>query len=239
MLYHQGWDFAYRAGTEELVDASALDVGAWRTLQTTYQVGELEMPCCRAPAVPKTSPNGLPFFAHLAGACQTSPESQWHLQAKESVRDAARSLGYRAELERCSAPGEPRWRADLWIDAGGAPFVVELQRSYQHLRDYFARQQRYADAGLRCLWLLMKPRYFTLIKAMVKHRQRHDFHGQRDWPADQGSCVRGVPVGMLDLESTPTVYGPLLRAPLSDVLAAFAAERFEWRDGRWLATPRT
>lgn len=234
MNHPQGWDIAYRAGTEILVDGSALDADTWRALQTSYRVGELEMPCCRAPAVPKTSPNGLPFFAHLAGACQTSPESEWHLQGKQAVRDAARALGYRADLERCSAPGDPRWRADLWIDPGGAPFVVELQRSYQHLRDYVARQQRYRDAGLRCLWLLMQPRYHTLIGAMVKHRQRHDFPGQRHWPTDQGACISDVPVGSLDLETTPTVMGPQLHAPLSAVLSAFATDRFRWRDGRWL-----
>lgn len=36
----------------------------WLALQVNYQVGELLMLCCSAPAIPKISPNGYPFFAH-------------------------------------------------------------------------------------------------------------------------------------------------------------------------------
>ncbi|KZC39897.1 hypothetical protein RHOFW510R12_01235 [Rhodanobacter sp. FW510-R12] len=233
MNHPHGWDIAYRAGTDDVLDGSALDPVAWRALQVTYRVGELEMPCCRAPAVPKTSPNGFPFFAHLAGACQTSPESQWHLAGKQAVRDAARALGYQVALERASAPGAPRWRADLWVESGGGPFVVELQRSYQHLRDYVERQRRYADAGLPCLWLLMKPRYLTLSKAMAKHRMREEFAGQKRWPEDQAVWIAGLPVACLELQGTPMVVGPQLRTSLPDVLSAFACGDFRWSNGRW------
>ena len=111
------WDFARRLDGGGIVDATTLDAMVWRALQTTYRVGELIMPCCDAPAVPKSSPHGIPFFAHAGNGCQTSPESQWHLRAKQLVRDTARELGFLAELERSGNTRRSHWCADVWVVA--------------------------------------------------------------------------------------------------------------------------
>ena len=87
--------YARAALSEDRIYAQDLDAVAWRTLQTSYVVGELLMPCCDAPAIPKTSTLGLQFFAHASGACGSSPESPWHQASKEAVAAAAKSLGYR------------------------------------------------------------------------------------------------------------------------------------------------
>jgi competence protein CoiA len=160
------WDFARRRDGQGVVDATTLDTEAWRSLQTTYRLGELVMPCCDAPAVPKLSPNGLPYFAHVGNGCQTSPESQWHVQAKQLVRDTARDLGFVADLERPGHTGRWRWCADVWIEADGAPFVIELQHSYQHLRDYLGGE---APEGSKALArLLARARTMTKLRQFAR-----------------------------------------------------------------------
>jgi competence protein CoiA len=224
-------DFAHRADGS-VVDASLLNPTTWRELQVSYRVGELTMPCCGAPAVPKTSANGLQFFAHAAGTCGSAPESIWHESAKQTVRDTARSLGYQATLERPGNTNGQRWCADVWLDLPNGPVAIELQHSYQHLRTYLERQKRYENAGVRCLWLLMKERYFTLGKATLRVRYVEEFG--RKWPDSEGQCLRELPMAMLDLESLPYVRGVRLQAPLPDVLKAFVEGSLTWQAGAWV-----
>lgn len=107
-------------------------------------MGDLLMPCCPAPAVPKLSP-GHPFFAHAGagGDCSTSEESQWHLAAKILVRSVLENLGCRATLEESGVGNSGRWQADVWAERDGVKLAVEIQRSYQSLRDYRRRQEPY------------------------------------------------------------------------------------------------
>lgn len=226
-------DFARRIdGT--IVDASLLSSIAWRELQVTYAMGELSMPCCGAPAVPKTSPNGLQFFAHAAGTCGSAPETLWHETAKQTVRDTARALGYPATLEQPGSTGDQRWCADVWLDLPDGPVAVELQHSYQHLRTYLERQQRYQNGGVRCLWLLMRERYMTLGKATLKKRFVEEFG--RKWPDGEGQCLLELPMAMLDLDSSPFVRGVRLQAPLPNVLKAFVEGSLAWQAGAWVLT---
>ncbi|PVX85848.1 AraC-like DNA-binding protein [Paraburkholderia unamae] len=51
------------------VDAAAIPRAEWEALKQFAQLGDFMMPCCKAPAVLKTSINGLPFFAHLSDEC--------------------------------------------------------------------------------------------------------------------------------------------------------------------------
>ncbi|MEN1479637.1 hypothetical protein AAIH16_39420, partial [Pseudomonas aeruginosa] len=89
---------AYADGTGA-ANALHMSQAQWNELQRTYCVGDLLMPCCNTPAIPKVSANGYPFFAHLGGACSTSEESQWHLAAKILVRSVLEDLGCRASVE--------------------------------------------------------------------------------------------------------------------------------------------
>lgn len=224
-------DFARRVdGT--IVDASLLNPMAWRQLQVSYTLGELSMPCCDSPAIPKTSPNGLQFFAHAAGTCGGAPETIWHEGGKQAVRDAARSLGHHAVVEQPGTTEGKRWCADVWIETPRGPAVVEVQHSYQHLRAYLERQQRYEAAGIRCLWLLMLSRYTTLGKATMQKRFVEEFDKQ--WPDDECQCLRELPVAAMELEPVPYVRGPRLQAPLEHVLAAFLDARLTWRAGAWV-----
>ncbi|MGE8569637.1 MAG: hypothetical protein ACN6PV_24450 [Achromobacter sp.] len=138
--------------------------------------------------VPKTSPLGLQFFAHASGTCGAAPESIWHHAAKEAVAAAARSLGYRATIEQLGNG----WTADVLVEHLSAPAAIECQHSYQHLRDYVAQQQRYRNADIRCLWLVMDARWSALGKSMWCHRSRHEFGGKAV-PMDNAVALAGYP----------------------------------------------
>ena len=65
------------------VDANDFTGPDWESLKLSTQLGDFVLPCCKAPAVLKTSINGLPFFAHLSDECATAPETKWHRVRKE------------------------------------------------------------------------------------------------------------------------------------------------------------
>ncbi|CAM5315867.1 hypothetical protein SSTU70S_06409 [Stutzerimonas stutzeri] len=179
---------AYADGTG-VANALRMSQVQWHELQRNYRVGDLQMPCCSAPAVPKVSANGYPFFAHLGGACTTSEESQWHLAAKILVRSVLEDLGCRASVEMPGSGDAGRWQADVWGERNGVRLAVEIQRSYQSLRDYRKRQGRYSDEGVKSLWLLGQERYSTLAKSMGKERLRTEFGGKFPPGGHFGPCL--------------------------------------------------
>lgn len=206
---------------------------AWAELQRTYRVGDLLMLCCPGAAIPKTSANGNPFFAHASGVCSSSPESQWHLAAKGIVHGALEALGAVCTQEAPGRGTSGRWQADVYSERDGVRLAVEIQHSYQHLRDYLARQARYDAAGVRCLWLLTLDRYKTLVMSSAKHRIRTEFGGRFPSPS-MAPCVPGVPIALLDFEPEPVVRGAGgLCATVKEVMAAMLEGRFRWHDGVW------
>lgn len=64
------------------VDAASIPGAEWEALKQTAQLGDFVMPCCKAPAVLKTSINGLPFFA----ICRRSAELRPRLNGISRVR---------------------------------------------------------------------------------------------------------------------------------------------------------
>jgi competence protein CoiA len=225
---------ANRADGSGVVNAHRMLRESWLDLQRTYTVGELVMPCCSAPAVPKISANGYPFFAHASGTCGTSEESHWHLAAKQVVRVALEELGLTAVLEEPGRSDESRWQADVWVDQGEVQLAVELQRSYQSLRDYRDRQERYRAAGVRAVWLAREDRYSTLVRSMGKERLRSEFGGRFPASGHISPCLPDIPVARLALEPAALVTGAgFFTATLPDFLRAVLEGRFVWIDGLW------
>lgn len=215
-------------------NALKMSLAEWRHLQATYRVGELAMPCCGAPAIPKISANGHPFFAHAGGSCSTSEESQWHLAAKMLVRTELERLGCHASLEEPGRGAGGRWQADVWGERGDVRLAVEIQRSYQGLVDYRERQARYEAANVRCLWLLRDDRYSTLIRSMGKERLRMEFGGKFPPCGGISPCLPYIPVAQLHFEPEPHVTGAaFFRAQVGELLEAALTDRFLWIDGKW------
>lgn len=214
------------------VNALRMTPAEWDTLQRSYAMGELLMPCCKGAAVPKVSPNGHPFFAHASGACSESEESQWHQAAKHTVRATLEALGCAATLEASGMGALGRWQADVWGEREDVRLAVEIQHSYQHLRDYRDRQAKYRGAGVRCLWLLRHDRLITLMKSM-----RNELYREGGLVQGHGGFDPQVPVTGLGLDEAgeARVLGgwPLVSATLADVLEGVLTERFICVDGWW------
>ena len=170
-------DYARRSNGE-IVYANDFNDDEWKHYKENYVLGELLMPCCSSPAIPKTSPNFLKFFAHYTDECSTSPESEWHLRAKE---DLARHLGERGLtplLEHSGNNAKGSWRADIYFEFNGKKFALEVQHSYQTLEQYINRQNRYNESSVSCFWIIYKPRYLTLTKSIAKFKIKTEFGGK-------------------------------------------------------------
>lgn len=203
-------------------------------LQVSYQIGDLLMPCCVSPAIPKISPNGHQFFSHASGACSSSEESQWHQAAKLLVRSTLEQFGCKASVEEPGAGTKGRWQADVWAVRGSDALTIEIQRSYQTLREYRHRQERYRADGIQALWLLRADRYLTLVRSMGKERLRTELGGKFPPEGHFGPCLADIPEAQLELEPDPLVRGAgLFAATLPQLLHAVLNGRFVWIDGLW------
>ncbi|WP_235212814.1 competence protein CoiA family protein [Burkholderia paludis] len=112
------------------VHAAAFSIREWDQLNESTQLGDFLLPCCKAPAVLKTSINGLPFFAHLADECATAPETRWHRFGKAAVLAALSGMGIAGaeEVPGSSRPGIPCRPTAISMQGDGAR-VTPISRS--------------------------------------------------------------------------------------------------------------
>ena len=144
---------AFTGDTRHL--STELTAAAWDDLRRTYRQRNLQMTCGQ-PAIPKTSVNGLRFFAHKPGAdCGlhlSGPETAEHLASKIALAVAAVKAGWTATIEAISA--DRTWIADVLIERRTTRVALEAQWSPQTETTFSERTQRYADAGVECVWFL-------------------------------------------------------------------------------------
>ena len=136
------------------------DAAGWEQLKASNRAdASLIMTCCQARAVPKVSKLGTRFFAHhQSGDCTSTPETAEHLWAKTIVCQTARAVGWTADTEvRGQTPAGEDWVADVLATKGSAKVAIEIQWSRQGTDETKRRQRRYADSGVRALWLLRHP----------------------------------------------------------------------------------
>jgi competence protein CoiA len=217
------------------MDAAMIASAEWEKLKRTAQLGDFMMPCCEAPAVLKTSINGLPFFAHLSDECTTAPETKWHKAGKAAVLAGLNRMGIEGYEEAPgSSPSGDKWEADVLFSVPGRTIAVELQRSYQHLRDFTRRQERYTASALECYWLVRTETFRTLAKATSRLLLKRDF---RNVFPDDGigtGMLPELPVAMLDTEGAQLVlFGGLKTATVPEWLAGVLNGTFQYRSGSW------
>lgn len=217
------------------VDAGNFRASEWEALKEQSRVGDYLMPCCKAPAVLKTSINGLPFFAHFSDECATAPETVWHRSGKAAVLAGLAVLGIEGNEEMSgTAPDGSKWQADILFTVSGRTIAVELQRSYLNLRDYLRRQEKYKASNVECFWLLPRWRFPALQKATSQLVLKREFGGK--FPADGigTGMLAELPVSMLDIDEEAKVqFGLQKSAKVSEWLQGIVDGTFEYRKGSW------
>ncbi|CAN7783242.1 competence protein CoiA family protein [Cupriavidus necator] len=195
-------------------------------------LGSFVMACCPAPAVLKTSPNGVQFFAHASGECTTAPETVWHQTGKALVVAAVRSLGLACREEVSGGAGRATWRADTHFQIGARTVVIELQRSYQHLREFQRRQARYRAAGVECYWLIRQEQLSAVAGAISRKRLKEEFGGKFP-PGSFYPHLPDLPWALLEANDPPRVRGPVMDLSVNDWIAGIIAGRYLYREGKW------
>ncbi len=209
----------------------------WEALKLASQLGDFVMECCQAPAVLKTSINGVRFFSHLSDECATAPETVWHRAGKEAVLGSLRILGLEGHDEVAGkAPDGRKWTADVLFSTGARTVAIELQRSPQTLREFLVRQERYKASGVECYWLLRVETFRTLHKAVL--RESWTRLGKPKEPFGMGMLPE-LPASILQTEDSPArVFGGYpFNVTVTEWLAAIVQGRFVHRDWAWVLDP--
>lgn len=222
-----------RAG--QPVDASLFSTDEWDALKQTAQLGDFVMPCCQSPAVLKTSINGVPFFAHLTDACATAPETLWHQEGKVAVLAALEGLGIAGHSE---VPGKSKegdsWKADVFFSVGDRRIAIELQRSYQHLRDFIRRQERYSSSGVECYWLVRKETFMTLSGSTARLLIKRHYGGKFPPGGIGTGMLPDLPVAVLIHEDhQPVSFGLGRAASLTEWLDGILSGKYQYLGGSW------
>lgn len=221
--------------TGKPVDSTTIPAGQWEALKQSAKLGDFVMPCCEATAVLKTSINGTPFFAHLTDECATAPETVWHKSGKAAVLAGLQTLGIEGRDEvPGKSPSGQKWEADVLFTVPGRTIAIELQRSYQHLRDFIRRQERYAASGVENYWLVRRETFFTLAKATSRLLLKREF-GNAFPPGGIGTgMLQELPVAVLDTEGTGEVqFGGFKTASIPAWLASLVSRSYQYRGGSW------
>jgi len=226
---------------DQAVYASQYTVAEWDALkaQSLSDPFAFKMPCCESRAVLKTSMNGVQFFAHYSDECATAPETVWHIEAKDLVFGALKLLGLNPRSEVPGGTAKDRWKADVYFEVGDRKIAIELQRSYQHLRDFIRRQERYARSGVECYWLVRYEVGRTLGKAIMTKRYRGEFNSV---VPPHGHMINTCPefyFGMLIPEKDPNVVTPGLYLSHFELMAHIYHDDLRWNGMQWAVKPAT
>ena len=186
-------------------------------------------------AVVKPSVNSLPVFSNISDECDTDPETVWHNNGKAMVLAGLANLQIEArdEVSGKSLTGHG-WKADVLFSFQRRTIAIELQRSYQHLREYIRRQERYAQSNIECYWLIRYEQFIPLSKATSRLLLKRDY--QNIFPP-QGigtGSLPELPVSILVAgHKQPVQFGLGKAATVSEWLAGIINRTYQYRDGSW------
>lgn len=221
------------------VFANQYGLAEWDALKAQSPDNPLafKMPCCGARAVLKTSMHGLQFFAHYSNECATAPETVWHADAKDLVYGALKLFNLNPRTEVTGGEGKDRWRADVYFEVGERKIAIELQRSYQNLRDFVARQQRYTRSGVECYWLVRYDVGRTLYKAILSKRWREDYKKVLPPSDHMMNTTPDFYAGILTPGERTSIVSPGLALSHFELLAHIATKSLHWNGLQWAIAP--
>lgn len=217
-------------------DAELVPAVVWEAMKARAATGDFLMPCCRTSAVLKTSRNGVQFFAHLSDECRTAPETAWHKDGKAVIVATLGTMGIYCAEEVPGGRATDTWEADTLFRVGSRTVVVELQRSYQHLREYVRRQERYRRSDVECYWLTRQENFRALIGATGRLRMKREWGGK--FPPGQLTfkpLLPDFPIAVLALGEAPYIQSPgMMRYTVEEWLRGIIEDRYVYDDGAWL-----
>ena len=100
----------------------------------------------------RVSKLGTQHFVHArrSDSCTSALETAEHLLLKSIILRAVRETGWNGDVEVCGPNGA--WRADVMATKGSLQVAFEVQLSAIPFAELAARQQAYADGGVRGCW---------------------------------------------------------------------------------------
>lgn len=217
------------------INAEEIPLEKWKALKNESSVGDYLMPCCSTPAIPKTSVRGVQFFAHWNDECDTAPETQWHIEGKSSVLAALESIGVSGTSEVLGGVQGDEWIADTIFEYEQRKIVIELQRSYQTVDNYIARQERYARYCVECYWLTRRINLSAITKVTGRMRMKREWGGKFP-PGKKGfyPLLNDFPISVLQLGVNPKVWHlGNTECGLVDWLRAIIDRKYVYNDGCW------
>ncbi|MFP5301710.1 hypothetical protein R2R70_10850 [Cobetia sp. SIMBA_158] len=122
----------------------------------------------------------------------------------------------------------------MLFSINGRKVAIELQRSYQHLRDFTRRQERYTESGVECYWLVRKDVFVTLSKSTVRLLLKRDFDGLLPSGGLGTGMLPELPISVLDIECEEMVqFGKLKSATVPVWLSGIINNTYQYREGSW------
>lgn len=143
---------------EEQIHSFVYSLKDWIALKEN-KISRFNMACCGNQAILKTSKLGTQFFAHKVkpkdSNCSTGGETAEHMHIKYLVSKILFECGWTVKVEKKgNTPSGEEWIADIYAEKGKAKIAIEVQWSPQTFIETRRRQEKYAQSGVRCAWLL-------------------------------------------------------------------------------------
>ena len=132
---------------------------------------------------------------------------KWHREGKAGVLAALAKLGIEAREDVDGVtPNGTKWKADVLFAIHERNIAIVLQRSYQHLREFRRRQERFAECGIECFWLFRDVPFVTFSNTTAP--------------------LSELPVSILN-------EGRVQSASVAEWLSAIVDGSFRFYDGLW------
>lgn len=194
---------AIRADDGLEVESFSVPTAEWDTMRR-LPLGTFKMIGSAWPAVLKRSIRGMQFFAHAPGfpGTKPEPESEQHAWAKIAIAKALRAAGHTAWVEHSgTSPSGESWQADVLCKTQEQVIAFEVQLAQQTLDAYETRSARYADSGVKCVWLVRAPTHYGTLGKAIYYR----LHQQGIIPAARPALphLAALPLDLGEAKAAP------------------------------------
>lgn len=132
------------------------------------------------------------------------------------------------------APSGEGWTADVLFRVSERTVAIELQRSYQHFREFSRRQERYAASGVECYWLVRQTVFSTLQKSTKRLLLSRDYGNVFPSCGIGTGMLPELPVAILETESQEVIrFGVLKSATVEQWVVGILSGTYQYRTGSW------